>query len=161
MKNLIFVRHAKSSWNYDVSDYFRPLKNKGIIDAQLIAKHFLTYEITPDLIITSGAKRAKTTAEIFNKQIQIKPEQFLVNDALYDFSGGSVLETITSCSNNIDKLMLFGHNHAFTSLVNRLGDFYIDNVPTCGLVSLTFKVNKWPDVSKGKTNFWLFPKTLR
>jgi phosphohistidine phosphatase len=56
--------------------------------------------------------------------------------------------------------MIFGHNHAFTSIVNTFGNSYIENVPTSGLVMLEFNINNWQDLTHGKTALILFPKDL-
>ncbi|GGH43000.1 phosphohistidine phosphatase [Mangrovimonas yunxiaonensis] len=163
MKNLILVRHAKSSWEYDVRDFDRPLKSRGKNDAITVAERFKTSGLLPDLIMTSGANRAKTTAELFNKTLKIPNDRFVVTNELYDFSGGAVMHAITSCDNAVTTLMVFGHNHALTYLANSLGDRGIDNVPTSGLVSIAFNVDNWQDINTntGKTMLTLFPKDIR
>jgi phosphohistidine phosphatase len=57
--------------------------------------------------------------------------------------------------------MIFGHNEAFTNVANQLGNSYIDKVPTTGLVQLTFEVDEWASVEKGKTEQTIFPKDLK
>ena len=64
-------------------------------------------------------------------------------------------------SDDVQTLMIFGHNHAFTSLANLLGDKYIDNVPTSGLVQIKFETDRWSDISDGKTELVLFPRDLK
>ena len=62
---------------------------------------------------------------------------------------------------HINKVVIFGHNHAFTSLANSLGDTYIDNLPTSGLVMIEFQVDKWQDVIQGTTKLVLTPKDFK
>ena len=57
--------------------------------------------------------------------------------------------------------MIVGHNHAFTSIANMLGNKFIDNVPTCGFVQLEFEADKWDEITTGKTVMTLFPKELK
>ena len=73
----------------------------------------------------------------------------------------SDLEFIKSLDDNLSTVMVFGHNHAFTHLANSLGNSYIDNVPTSGLVHLQFDVTQWKSISKGTTIQTIFPKDYR
>ena len=57
--------------------------------------------------------------------------------------------------------MLFGHNHALTSIVNIFGSKYIDNVPTSVLVNITFDIDNWNDIKKGVTTLTIFPRDLK
>ena len=57
--------------------------------------------------------------------------------------------------------MIFGHNHAFTSISNIFGDRYIENLPTSGLVKIIFDTNVWSDITNGQTEFIISPKNLR
>ena len=161
MKKLILVRHAKSSWEFNVIDHERPLKKRGVKDAYLISNHIKSKVLRVDLVLSSDANRAKSTANIFTEILQISPEKFRLNHALYDFSGDHLIHTIKACDNDIDHLMLFGHNHAITYFVNTYGDKFIDNVPTCGLVIIDFNIERWSNLVKGKTVYSVFPRDLK
>lgn len=161
MKKLILVRHGKSSWEYSVSDRDRPLSERGINDAQLVSGKVLAQNIQIDAIFSSPANRALHTATIFLRQLDFPFENFsLVND-LYDFSGDEVLEFVQNLNNQLNSVMVFGHNHAFTHIANSLGNTYIDNVPTSGLVELEFDSQDWSKIAKGTTAQTIFPKNLR
>lgn len=161
MKNIILVRHAKSSWEFNVSDHERPLKSRGINDANLVSKVFKKSNTAIDLVISSDAVRARTTADIFVNNLKISKDVVSLNHDLYDFSGNDLINVIKSTNNSVNNLMLFGHNHAITYFVNSFGDLYIDNVPTCGLVLLQFDIEKWSNLSKGKTIRTIFPRDLK
>lgn len=161
MKKLILVRHAKSSWEFNVIDHERPLKKRGVKDAYLISNHIKSKALRIDLVLSSDANRAKSTASIFTETLQINPQKFRLNNALYDFSGDHLIHTIKTCDNDIDHLMLFGHNHAITYFVNTYGDKFIDNVPTCGLVIIDFNIERWSNLVKGKTVYSVFPRDLK
>ncbi|MFS4481435.1 SixA phosphatase family protein [Hyunsoonleella sp. 2307UL5-6] len=161
MKTIIVVRHAKSSWEYDVIDHQRPLKQRGINDANLIANKLATLNLDIDSVIISDATRTKLTADIILPKLKVKEHIVSFSHKLYDFSGNNLLEVIKTCKSSIDTLMIFGHNHAITTFVNTFGDTYIDNVPTCGVVIIEFNINKWSALSPGTTLKTIYPKNLR
>lgn len=161
MKTLILVRHGKSSWKYQVGDIDRPLKSRGITDARLVLEAFLKTNILPDLVVSSPAKRAFDICKIFVDKMEISDEKIEINPTIYDFQGLQTADFIKSLDNNHRKVMLFGHNYAFTWLVNSLGNNYIDNLPTSGLVVINFDVQSWKEVKKGSTELIIFPKDLR
>lgn len=160
MKTLILVRHAKSSWEYKVSDFERPLKPRGFKDADKIFK-VLKNEIHPDIIISSDANRAKTTAELYVNHLNTDKNKINLNHLLYDFSGVNLIQVVKKCKNSVDVLMIFGHNNAITNFVNTYGDVIIDNVPTCGVTIIEFNIENWSDLNKGKTIKTLFPRDLK
>ncbi|GGG56880.1 phosphohistidine phosphatase SixA [Croceivirga lutea] len=161
MKTLIFIRHGKSSWDYDVDDKDRPLKERGITDAHLIGSELSTFNLTIDYAYSSPANRALHTAMIVMRNLEFNFEHFKVSNQLYDFSGQSVLNFCKNLHEDLNTVLLFGHNYAFTSLVNNLGDKYIENLPTAGMAQLNFEVNSWSEITSGKTQKLRIPKTLR
>ncbi len=162
MKTIYLVRHAKSSWKHDVEDHQRPLKGRGKRDGVLVSKEVKKeIEEVPQKIISSDAVRAYTTALYFKKALGISDADFETKHELYDFSGQNVMRIIKSLPDTLDKVMIVGHNHAFTSVVNMLGNRYIDNVPTCGFVMLQFDEKKWSEITTGKTVKTIFPRDLK
>ena len=161
MKTVIFVRHGKSSWEYDVSDKDRPLKERGVNDAIMVSKEFKKKVDNVDFVYSSPANRALHTSMIFTRILGYDLSKFRVSEALYDFSGNGVLRFLKEMDNSLNRVMIFGHNYAFTSLVNTLGDNYIENVPTSGLVQVQFKITDWNSIEKGETNLKIFPKDLK
>ena len=161
MKTLIIVRHGKSSWEYSVSDKDRPLLQRGIFDAISVADVLNEQELSIDAIFSSPANRALHTAMIFLRQLYYPSDKFKVVNELYDFTGDTVLQFIKQLKDNLDTVVIFGHNHAFTHIANSLGNSYIDNVPTSGLVQLNFDVDSWASIEKGITKQTIFPNQLR
>lgn len=161
MKNLILIRHGKSSWEYSVSDKDRPLLQRGINDAITVADEFYEQVFEIDAIFSSPANRALHTAMIFCRQLYFPFDKFQVTNQLYDFSGNEVLGFIRELNINLKSVMIFGHNHAFTHIANSLGNTYIENVPTSGLVHLQFDIEDWAFIEKGTTVRTLFPKQIR
>lgn len=161
MKELILVRHGKSSWDYDVADKDRPLKERGINDGHLVAGTFAKEGVAVDAIFSSPANRALHTCMIFLRTLDFPFKQFELSNHLYDFSGESVLNFVKNLDNAFKCVLIFGHNFAFTNMANSLGDQNIDNVPTTGLVRLRFDTDSWASVKRGKTVQRIFPKSLK
>lgn len=161
MKHLILVRHGKSSWEYTVGDKDRPLKERGISDALLVSEALKKQELKIDFVFSSPANRALHTGMIFLRQLEYDFSNFQITNALYDFSGESAIEFIKNLDNKLETVLVFGHNYAFTHIANSLGNSYIENVPTSGLVHLSFNENSWSSIIKGTTKQIIFPKQLR
>ncbi len=161
MKNLILIRHAKSSWDAPVHDKDRVLASRGVRDAHLIAQHISAFIPKINLIWSSTAKRASETAVIFAQNLMWPMESILFKDELYTFDAFKLEKVIKSCDDSYENVILFGHNEAITEFVNKFGDVFIENVPTAGFVSISFNSTSWADLGKGKTNKILFPRDLK
>ncbi len=161
MKQLILIRHAKSSWEYDVIDHERPLKQRGLNDAKLVSNELRSHDLQIDQVLISDAKRTRETAEIILQALHIPKNIVVLNHKLYDFSGYDLTEVIKSCDTKVNALLIFGHNHAITAFANTYGSLYIANVPTCGVVSINFEISNWSEIYKGKTIFTIFPRDLK
>lgn len=161
MKSIVLVRHGKSSWEFDVSDARRPLKQRGIKDAQLVANEFFKSNKIPAQIFSSPANRALSTCKIFVHALNLSENSISIEDDLYDFGGESVIRFIKNLPNSYDDIMIFGHNHAFTSIANIFGDKFIENVPTSGLIKLKFDIHNWKDLKQGTTELIIIPKELK
>ena len=161
MKNLYLVRHAKSSWEYDVSDHQRPLNKRGFKDANLVSKYLKNTIKLPDLVMSSDANRALTTANIFSNSLGLNEDDIVLNHDLYDFSGHGLTEVIKNCDNSVRTLMVFGHNHAMTYFVNTYGNKPIGNVPTSGFTHIELEIISWKELIKGITIQTVFPRDLK
>ncbi len=161
MKNLILIRHAKSSWDLPVNDKDRHLSNRGVVDAHLISSNILKYLPKKFVIFSSNAKRAIETATIFAQNWMSPFESIIFMEDLYTFDENQLERIIKTCNNDYENVILFGHNAAITNFVNKFGNILIDNVPTSGLVSINFNCENWKLLSKGKTEKTLFPRDLK
>ncbi|MBT8377355.1 MAG: histidine phosphatase family protein, partial [Bacteroidia bacterium] len=149
------------SWEFDVSDKERPLKTRGYKDAELVSSAFKSKEIDIDNAYTSPAKRAFETSKIFMQLLSKENKSAIIKNDLYDFGGNSVEMFIKSLPDDENNVMIFGHNHALTSISNIFGSTYIDNVPTSGLVAIKFETNSWNSIKKGTTELTIFPRDLK
>lgn len=161
MKTLCLIRHAKSSWeNISLSDYERPLNKRGERDAPLLGKVLSKIISTPDIIYSSPAKRAITTAHIIAGKLSYDKTQIIENEKIYDSSISDIMKIIYTTPDKFNSIMMFGHNPTFTMLSNYLSDKSIDNLPTCGFVQIDFKLEKWKELegNTGKLVLYEYPK---
>ncbi|MGL2988572.1 SixA phosphatase family protein [Flavobacterium sp. RSSA_27] len=161
MKNLILVRHAKSSWEAPLKDRDRPLSKNGLQAAHLVSSYVSKYLPKTYLFWSSVAERASQTALIFAQNLSYPIESIIYKEDLYTFDENQLTNVIKSCKNDFDSVILFGHNGAITNFVNKFGDVFIENVPTTGFISLQFDVDDWKDIQKGKTLKIIVPKDLK
>ncbi len=160
MKTIYFIRHGKSSWENNLSDVDRPLNNRGITDAKHIGQKLLEKEIKFDAIYSSIANRAKSTAAIVVSQLGIDTKQILLSDKLYNFDSYKIVSFIREIPDDQKNVLIFGHNPAFTALINAYGSVQFDNLPTCGVVAIEFDIKNWQSLNNGITRFYLLPKLL-
>jgi len=160
MKKLVICRHAKSSWDDPrLSDHGRPLSNRGLRDAPMMAARIHTNRIFPEKILTSNALRAKMTAEFYLKVFEKMEVGYEVSDAFYMASETELLKEIKKTNNKIDTLFIFGHNPGLTELINYLGE-PLENLPTAAIMGFKFDENSWENISSNNASFWMydFPK---
>jgi len=145
MKTLILVRHAKSSWNDPAQrDIDRPLNERGRNDAPMMAERLLKRDIHPQRILCSPALRTVSTAEVFAKHLAIPPGLIHMERQIYLASSGHLLHLLKHQDDNIDCIMLVGHNPALTDFFNDLCvDARIDNMPTCCVAELKIPIENW------------------
>ena len=161
MKKLILVRHAKSSWKHNVSDIDRPLKSRGIEDTVIVSSAFKPKAMVIDFVFSSPANRALTTCNLFRQYLSITATKSKIVEELYDFEGEGVINFIKTVDDKLDTIMLFGHNHAFTSILNSFGDKYLDNLPTSGLVVIAFNIESWKYIKHGHTETIILPRDFK
>ncbi|WP_293871675.1 histidine phosphatase family protein [Flavobacterium sp.] len=161
MKQLLLIRHAKSSREAPLRDYYRPLTSKGVQDAHLVSSHISSHITNKILVWSSAAKRASETALIFAQNLSFPKENIEFKEELYTFDDVKLEQIIKSCSNEWEHLMIFGHNEAITHFVNKFGNIFIDNVCTSGFVTILFEQETWNDINNGITKTIVFPKDLK
>jgi phosphohistidine phosphatase len=161
MKQLILVRHAKSSWEAPLRDFDRPLTSKGIQDAHLVSSNINNQVPKSFLVWSSAAKRASETAMIFAQNLSFPVESIVFKEDLYTFDRNKLEEIIKSCPDDYDNLIVFGHNEAITNFVNKFGNILVDNVSTSGFVKIVFENTSWKSIENGITKKVIFPRDLK
>jgi phosphohistidine phosphatase len=148
VKTLFLVRHAKSSRDDPtLPDRERPLDDRGRRDATRMGKRLAERSVKPDLILSSPALRALTTAQLIADEIGNSPRDIVVVERLYASTPGKVVEVIHALDNRMERVMLFGHNPEFTELAHRLSP-EIRDMPTCAVAEFRFDTKVWPDVGE-------------
>lgn len=157
MKSLILVRHAKSSWELtSVDDFERPLNDRGKHDAPEMAKRLIKKGISIDAFISSPAKRAKKTAQLFSNEFQHDREEIIYLPELYAAHSDVFRRVIKSINDSYNTIALFSHNPGITDFVNTLTEIRVDNVPTCGVFGVMINVDTWSDFEEAKKEYWFF-----
>ena len=150
MKTLFLIRHAKSSWaDTALPDKDRPLAKRGRRDAPNMGKRLAKREVKPDLILSSPARRALTTAEIIANKLDYKLKDIMVDDRLYASAVHGLLDVIHKLGGKLERVMLFGHNPELTELAHRLAS-EITHMPTCAVAEFTFNTKSWSNIGKAK-----------
>ena len=161
MKTLTIVRHAKSSWEFpELADFDRPLNKRGKNDAPAMGQRLAAKDISPDLIVTSPAKRALKTSKVVAAEIGYSKKKLVTEERVYMADVVELMSVLHKIDNSYKDVFLVGHNPGMTDLVNDLIDESIINVPTCGVVRAKFNIKTWKALKKGtgKLEFFDFPK---
>ena len=162
--NLFLCRHAKSSWSEPgLGDKERPLNERGKFDAPLMGEILKNKQESPDLIISSPAKRALKTAKIIAEKLNYDIKNIEVENELYMAGKSDFLDVLTKCSSENKSIMLFSHNYGITDFANYISNSDIGNIPTCGIVKISFTFKNWEDLknNKGKQQYFIYPKMFK
>ena len=164
MKVLYLIRHAKSAWDFaSLEDFHRPLNQRGRNDLLRMSDWVAKKCAAPDYIITSPASRALYTSLYFSDAWKFKEKNIRLDIELYLATSIKILEICQEVK-NVNSLAIFGHNPGMTDLVNEISTSRLDNLPTCGVCKIEFKVDKWNEISpanKGTLTFFAQPSDLK
>lgn len=161
MKTLLLIRHGKSCWENNLRDIYRPLKKRAFKDIELVSKEIESVVTEDFKFVSSPAVRAHETAKFYFEKLGLDIEKLELFSELYTFDSEELREFISALSDDVDKLVIFGHNPALTTLASQLGSIYFGNIPTSGVVKIEFENSTWKNCENGKTVLHLFPKNLR
>jgi phosphohistidine phosphatase len=167
VKQLFLLRHAKSSWeNPDLADHDRPLAPRGRRAAKLIADHLRRERVAPTFVLCSSARRTRETLERIapalgaGVSVQIERE-------LYAASEQRLLERVRAVEDDIESLLMIGHNPGLEQLALRLAGSgqkvaaLARKYPTGALATLEFS-GRWRELDVGIAELTSFvtPKQL-
>ena len=161
MKNLFLTRHAKSSWsNPGLADIDRPLNERGKKAAPFMGKLIMDKGGKPELLISSPAYRAFSTAKAFGEAMGLVENDIIIDRIIYGAGAQQLLDLVQIQDDLHKSIMLFGHNPTFTSFVNMLTGSNIMNVVTCGVVRIDFEYSSWTDIDfgSGRLVYYEYPK---
>ncbi|NOQ27759.1 MAG: hypothetical protein GQ564_20545 [Bacteroidales bacterium] len=150
-KYLFIVRHGRSPGSHNgIYDIDRTLDGQGIIDSLVMSMRISNNGNLPDKILSSPAIRAFHSASIFARTFKYLINDITINDEIYLADKNIMLNIIKQTDNNVQNLMIFGHNPTFTDLANHFLKDKINNMPPSGIVGLKFKVESWSKIDRMK-----------
>lgn len=161
MKTLFLNRHAKSSWDHrDLDDFDRPLNARGEADAPMMGERLASRAEGIELIISSPALRALTTARVIADHLGYPGENIREESAIYRAGVSDLLSIVNTLEDDVDRVLMFGHNPGFTDFCDYLTGSGILNIPTCGICKITFDTGSWSEISAhtGTLDYFDFPK---
>jgi len=161
MKTLFLLRHAKSSWdNHGLTDFERPLNERGLKAAPTIGRYMKRENIKPEIIISSPAVRARETAELVIEASEINVE-LRFDEKIYSATWLDLLRVIAGIEDEKASVLLIGHNPGFEETVYRLTDKRI-TMPTAALIKMNLDIERWSNVQELCGGFeWIIkPKDL-
>lgn len=143
MKTLFVLRHAKSSWQDDeLEDHDRLLNKRGEKEAPRIGKYLHTHGLTPALIITSSARRAKETAYLVSKELGFDVDKVVVDPVLYHANPGELAVRVRQIPEPIESAMIVGHNPCLETFASELVGREV-TLKTATLVVLEIDIAEW------------------
>jgi phosphohistidine phosphatase len=155
MKRLLLLRHAKSSWaDSSLTDFERPLNERGQRAAPLVGKFMRERLIRPDLVISSPAKRTRETIALVLEAARIETET-RYDERIYEAPLTRLLEVVSQIEDDKEEVMLVGHNPGFENLLERLtGES--ERMPTAALALILLDAERWSEAAvKGGGLEWL------
>src|SRR5688572_17096724 len=145
MKTLLILRHAKSSWaEPGISDFDRPLNDRGKRDAPRVGEVLQERGLKPDLVLSSTAKRARKTAHKAIDASGFECELQLV-DSFYLASPSSYISQLQSVSDDKKCVLVVGHNPGLTELLEALTQRR-EELPTAALAQLELPLESWSEL---------------
>jgi phosphohistidine phosphatase len=149
-KSLLLLRHAKAiDGGVLILDQDRPLSNSGVEDAKKLGKYLLKKSFDIDLILSSSAIRAISTAQIVANKLGYKQKHLEVEERLYMADVEVMLRLISLIPKKVDTLMIVGHNPGMSSLASTLTGASI-SMSTCALIELALEIKNWDQASDVK-----------
>ena len=143
MKTITFLRHSKSSWDYDVSDVNRPLNEFGIKKIKKVSNLSIDTFNQVEIFFSSPANRAIHTCIILANSLEIDLKKISIRKELYTFDMFEVFDFIKQINDKYSNIVLVGHNPAYTEISNYFSENKILNLPTARWFCLKFDTDSW------------------
>jgi phosphohistidine phosphatase len=153
-KELLILRHGKSSWDVDCDDFDRPLVERGKRGAELLGVWLQQQNLFPDFVLSSPAVRALDTAERCCKAMGISDRHIYQEPRIYEANAATLKAILNECPHQAQRVMIVGHNpgleHLLQDLVNQpLAEAENGKLlPTATVAHLTLSEH-WSQTSSG------------
>ncbi|CAM4444169.1 MAG: hypothetical protein LEGION0398_MBIBDBAK_00628 [Legionellaceae bacterium] len=148
MKTLYISRHAEAEPDLN-TDFSRCLTMEGEQEADWLGKYLLKHDVKIDIVLSSSAKRALSTANIVIQQAQLPPENLIIIPELYNAKLETLLEMIRTLDNKYTHPLLVAHNPGLSNLAHYLIDADVGHLPTCGFCGFNLTIESWDELQKG------------
>lgn len=150
MPELLLMRHCKSSWaNEKLPDSDRPLTKRGKSDATAMGQLLVEREFVPDVILTSPAKRARSTAKRVARALD-RPVKPRIVQLLYGAAPEEILSLLSKLEEAPKRVLVIGHNPTIEELVARLTEVRVAIRTGC-IARITLDAPDWASVGAGAT----------
>lgn len=153
MITVALVRHAKSDWgDPTLPDHDRPLNARGERDAPVQAARLAGTGFRPDVILSSTALRARTTAQAFADEFGIAPD---LQPELYGASAPALLRAIEAAGlAGAGSVLIVAHDPGMSDLACELSAERIDRLPTCAVATFTWDDDDWHAIDSVEPAQW-------
>lgn len=147
MKTIYIARHAKSSWrNTQIIDIDRPLKSSGIIALQKVSERLKDSEPNLDALYTSPAVRAAHTALIHARYLNFPENRIEIRNSIYGQGKEGVFDLIKSFDNNLNSIMICGHDRTLTDFINDFLRIPLEKMQTSSVMKIQFHTDTWNQI---------------
>ena len=162
MKKLMLIRHGSTQNNSKVKDIERQLTQQGIEDSLSLGKFIRESNSVPDLIISSSAQRAKTTANNLIAGGTLK-SIFLVEEAIYGGNSNFLLYLLSEQDNSYNNICLVGHEPHFSTFIYNMTNCNNFILNTANLAIIDVEIEKWEHIEykKGILSLHITPNELK
>ena len=149
MKRIVLVRHATAvKRSPDKQDFDRALRKSGEKEARDMVKRTKALVGKPQLMISSPADRALETAKIFAKGFGYPIKKIEKRQELYEeLLPKTFLELLKGLDDQLDSVMIFGHDPSFTEFARFLLPEFNDAMPKCGVVVAAVDAPSWSEIA--------------
>jgi phosphohistidine phosphatase len=150
VKTLYLLRHAKS--NRDESplpDFDRPLNKRGKKDALIMADAIAEHCSGLQHVYSSPAKRCRSTVKRIRTALDTPPGELTLDDALYTFESADLFSWLKERDNNLDRILVTGHNPALHDLIALLSGRALRQFPSASFAEIFLRIEYWDQLRPG------------
>jgi phosphohistidine phosphatase len=119
-RRIVLFRHAKADWP-QVADHERPLADRGRKDAAVAGRKLADTGIPFGLALCSTATRTRETWKLAVQELPQRPKT-VYEERIYEASPGELIALLNETPDDIQNVVLVGHNPGVQALSGILAD---------------------------------------
>lgn len=145
-RTLLILRHGKSEWGAQYgSDFERPLAKRGRKAAKFMGGYIAKQGLEPQLIISSPANRALSTAKLVQKELDdVELQQ---DERVYMADHEDLYDVLEGVPDNLQCVLVVGHNPGLEYLVDDLCGSDDVVLKTCSLAVIKLGKCSWGNIA--------------